>query len=63
MLSLLSEQDFEVRLGSSKFCKEFGDSQGDRPKRAIPTVSRVLSSGGTLGLGPRENLTKNIALT
>ena len=30
---LVHEQDFEVRLGSVKFCNNFGTVQGTRPKR------------------------------
>ncbi len=52
------EQDFEVRLESVQICQKKGLRQGLRSKQTIPTVSRILSSGGTLDLGLRENLTK-----
>ena len=47
-----------VFLGSVKFRKKNGNRQGNRPKRTVTTVSRILGSGGTLELDLRENLTK-----
>ena len=54
----VQEQDFEVRLESVQISLKNSLRQSLRSKQAIPTFSRVLTSGGTLEHDLRENLTK-----
>ena len=54
----MSELDSEVGAGSFGFQKNNEARQRRMSKRAIPTLYRVLTSGGTLELDLREDVNK-----